>query len=407
MSGWPERPLGELIDLFDYRRVPLSSAQRQQRQGEYPYYGAQGIIDWIDDYIFDGRYLLIPEDGENLNSRKLPIAYFADGKFWVNNHAHIARARPGAAVDRFIQCALQATNISGFVTGAAQPKLNQANLLRIPIRCPDVATQRRVAAVFDALDGLIENNTRRIEILEEMAQAIYREWFVNFRYPGHEDVPLVDSELGPIPDGWRICTVADLCDRIQSGGTPRRTEPAFWDGGDVPWYKTGDLTDSILLDPSEFITAEAVSRSTARMFEPETILMAIYGSPTVGRLGLVSTPSSCNQAALGLSAKLGVVTIEYLWFVLAERRTYLNRVAQGAAQQNVSKTVVCSVPVVLPPHELAKDFTDIAGPPWRLAHMLTRQNRALRATRDLLLPRLISGEVDVSGLDIEVGELVS
>ncbi|HZS59847.1 MAG TPA: restriction endonuclease subunit S, partial [Gemmatimonadaceae bacterium] len=202
MREWRPVELGDVIELFDYKRVPLSSAQRKNRKGQYPYYGAQSVIDYVDDYIFDGRYILIPEDGENLNSRKLPIAYFADGKFWVNNHAHVAKARKEVAVDRFVQSALEASDISGFITGAAQPKLSQANLLRIPLLLPELDEQRRIAAILDALDDLIENNRQRIALLEQMAQAIYREWFVHFRYLGYEDDTLVDSALGPIPDGW-------------------------------------------------------------------------------------------------------------------------------------------------------------------------------------------------------------
>jgi type I restriction enzyme, S subunit len=247
MSEWRERPLSDLIDLYDSKRVPRSAAQHKSRQGPYPYYGAQSVIDHIDDFIFDGRYILIPEDGENLTSRKLPIAYFAEGKFWVNNHAHIAKARPGVAVDRFVQSALESTDISGFVTGAAQPKLSQANLLRVPILAPAYGTQERIGEVLDAFDDLIENNRRRVELLEQMAQAIYREWFVHFRYPGHEHDELVDSPLGPIPSGWTTGSVADVCSRVQAGGTPRRGVSEFWDDGDVPWYKTGDLTDSVLI----------------------------------------------------------------------------------------------------------------------------------------------------------------
>ena len=101
-TEWIDTTIGDVIDIFDYKRIPLSGSQRKNRQGQYPYYGASGVIDYIDDYIFNGQYLLIAEDGENLNSRKLPVAFFAKGKFWVNNHAHIVRAKAGVADDHFI-----------------------------------------------------------------------------------------------------------------------------------------------------------------------------------------------------------------------------------------------------------------------------------------------------------------
>ena len=127
-KDWRTAKLGNVIQLFDHQRVPLNSRERRERQGKYPYYGAQGIIDYIDGYIFDGRYILVAEDGENLNSKKLPLALFADGKFWVNNHAHILRGKSDVVDDSFLLACLNNADIKPFVTGAAQPKLSQANL---------------------------------------------------------------------------------------------------------------------------------------------------------------------------------------------------------------------------------------------------------------------------------------
>jgi len=285
--------------------------------------------------------------------------------------------------------------------GAAQQNLSQAQIRDFSLQVPDIATQRMLADVLGSLDDLIENNRRRIELLEEMAQAIYREWFVHFRFPGHEDATFVDSPLGPIPDGWEVRSLSDLCSRIQAGGTPKRSEPAFWSDGTVDWYKTGDLTDSILIRSSEQITEHAVASSSTRTFEPETILMAIYGSPTVGRLGLVETTSSANQAALGLIADPSVSSTAHLWFALRELREPLNRIAQGAAQQNVSKQKVADAQVISAPSEVINHFTVSAGVPWRLGHRLAHANAGLAGLRDLLLPKLVTGEIDVSDLDLD------
>ena len=142
-KGPQETTIGDIVEFFDRQRIPLSGKQRKERQGPYPYYGASGVIDHIDDYIFDGRYILIAEDGENLNSRKLPVAFFAEGKFWVNNHAHIVRAIPGIADDDFICAWFAQANISGYITGAAQPKLSQENLKRISLNLPPYLKQKK------------------------------------------------------------------------------------------------------------------------------------------------------------------------------------------------------------------------------------------------------------------------
>ena len=140
-STFPTAKLGDVIDLFDSQRVPLNSRQRHERQGRYPYYGAQGVIDHIDGYIFDGRYILVAEDGENLNSKKLPLALFANGKFWVNNHAHILRGKADIADDTYLLACLNNADIKPYVTGAAQPKLSQGNLRLIEIPLPSLSIQ--------------------------------------------------------------------------------------------------------------------------------------------------------------------------------------------------------------------------------------------------------------------------
>ena len=128
---WHEGTLGEVIDFYDHKRIPLSSSQRESFQGKYRYYGAQGVIDYVKDFLFNGSYLLVAEDGENLRSRKQPIAFEINGKFWVNNHAHIIKAKPGVSNDKFIQSLLNTISIEAYITGAAQPKLSQANMKAI------------------------------------------------------------------------------------------------------------------------------------------------------------------------------------------------------------------------------------------------------------------------------------
>jgi len=132
MEEWKTYKLGDVVKVLDSKRIPLSSKERFERQGIYPYYGAQGIIDYIDDYIFDGSYLLIAEDGENVRAQKADIAQIATGRFWVNNHAHIVESNGNCDI-RYICYLLNNMDISGYITGSAQPKLNQANLLNIEV----------------------------------------------------------------------------------------------------------------------------------------------------------------------------------------------------------------------------------------------------------------------------------
>jgi hypothetical protein len=269
---------------------------------------------------------------------------------------------------------------------------------------PPIAPQQKIVSILSAYDELIENNARRIEILEEMAQAIYREWFVDFRYPGHEDVPLVDSELGPIPEGWAVSNLGSVCTRVQAGGTPSRKNSEFWDDGVINWFRTTELQDGFLFDSSEKISHAGLEGSSAKMFEAGSILMAIYGSPTVGRLGILTRDATCNQAALALVPDETVISHPFLYQTLTSMREHFNSIAQGAAQQNISKATVAGTLMMLPPRPLVDLYDQMAVPMWDLTRTLTEELGNLRETRDLLLPRLISGEIDVSELEIELAD---
>lgn len=148
----------EIAINFDKKRIPLSAMEREKRKGEYRYYGAQGIIDYIDDYIFDGKYLLIAEDGENLKSNKQNIAQIVNGKFWVNNHAHIIQTNDKCNID-YLNYYLNSTDISGYITGSAQPKLSQANLNNIDLVLPDIKIQEKITSILLTIDEKIAINS--------------------------------------------------------------------------------------------------------------------------------------------------------------------------------------------------------------------------------------------------------
>lgn len=151
--------LGDVIINYDKMRVPLSSMQRVNRHGEYRYYGAQGVIDYIDDYIYDGTYMLIAEDGENLKSKKQSIAQIVSGKLWVNNHAHVLQAKEGYNL-WYLCYLINSMDLSGYITGSAQPKLSQANMNAIPIELPDKKTQDSVVSLLQSFDLKIRYNKR-------------------------------------------------------------------------------------------------------------------------------------------------------------------------------------------------------------------------------------------------------
>lgn len=179
-EGWTRAPLESLVMNHDGRRIPVKSSDRAKRQGAYPYYGASGVIDSIDDYLFDGSYLLVAEDGANLLSRTTPIAFEASGKFWVNNHAHVLEPLSGIEL-HYLASYLNGSNLQFFITGSAQPKLTQAALNRIQVPLPPELEQTRIvnelerqlSVVADFERSIIHTLTRA----ERLRQSILRRAF--------------------------------------------------------------------------------------------------------------------------------------------------------------------------------------------------------------------------------------
>ncbi|MCL6549960.1 MAG: restriction endonuclease subunit S, partial [Acidothermus cellulolyticus] len=177
---WPLIPLGEVAQNFDARRIPLARRERDRRRGLYPYYGATGVLDYVDDFLFDGLYLLLAEDGSVEAADGKPFVQLVDGKFWVNNHAHVLKAATDEDT-KFLYYALSTVAIRPYISGSVQAKLSQANMNRILIPYPTHEHDRRaITRILGTLDDKIELNRRMSETLEQMARTLFKAWFVDF-----------------------------------------------------------------------------------------------------------------------------------------------------------------------------------------------------------------------------------
>ena len=179
-EGWELTALGNAADNLDGKRVPLKMSDRDQRHGEYPYYGASGVIDHIDDFLFDGEHLLVAEDGANLLARTTPIAFLASGRFWVNNHAHVLTFNGRASLS-YLQRYLCSIDISSYVTGSAQPKLNQKNLDRIEIPLPPLSEQKRIADILDKADAIRRKRQVELDTLSALRSSVFLRLFGELR----------------------------------------------------------------------------------------------------------------------------------------------------------------------------------------------------------------------------------
>ena len=259
---------------------------------------------------------------------------------------------------------------------------------------PPLPIQQRIAGILSAYDELIENSQRRIKLLEAMARALYREWFVHFRFPGHENHPRVPSPLGEIPQGWEVKAVAEAF-TISGGGTPSRKESAYWEGGTIQWYSPSDLTGAgtmFMDDSSDHITERGLEQSSARMFPPRSVMLT--SRATIGAIAINTHPACTNQGFITCLPNKHV-PLYFLFHWLTENVPTFQLMASGATFKEISRGVFKTIDFLQPPIELVEQFEAHATPLAEQILSLQRQVNNLRRTRDLLLPRLLSGQIDV------------
>ena len=302
---------------------------------------------------------------------------------------------------RFIYYYLNAItpSIVAVAGGAATPIVNKSSFESIKINVPPLPTQQKIAKTLSNYDDLIENNLKRIKLLEESARLTYEEWFLRFRIDGKKlDIdPTTD-----LPFGWSNKSFNSICKKISSGGTPSRANKKYWDFDDYDWVTTKELRDGYIYDTKEKISLLGLEKSSAKLFPKGTIVMAIYASPTLGRLGVITKESCFNQAAVGFIIDENFISNEFLYCKLISERVGLNALAMGAAQQNINLAKVKNYEVVIPDLELLQEFTNVTRPMFNEIENLGLQNQLLKEARDILLPRLMTGMIDTDELDIAV-----
>ncbi|MGN0724049.1 MAG: restriction endonuclease subunit S [Treponema sp.] len=175
--AWEEKKLGECVEILDSQRKPIESKERANRKGEYPYYGASGIIDYIDDYLFEGESILLGEDGANIINRNSRLAFIATGKYWVNNHAHIMKANADN-LNYFICEYLESLDYSKICAGSAQPKLTQDVIRNLTIKAPCKAEQQKIADCLSSMDSLIQNQQKVVTAWQQRKKALLQQMFI-------------------------------------------------------------------------------------------------------------------------------------------------------------------------------------------------------------------------------------
>ena len=373
-SLFKSKMLGDVLKFFNGKSITPGG------DGEYPVYGSNGLIGQNDEYTHENG-LIIGRVGAYCGAIK-----YCKAQFWASDNTIVGQPKDNSFDIRYIYYLLGDLNLNRYAGGSAQPLLTQTVLRQVSTLVPPLPTQRKIAAVLSAYDDLIENNTRRIEILEEMAQTIYREWFVEFRFPGHEGVERGESELGLIPQGWEVKSFGEVCFNFDRQRKPLSGMVRSTMQGEYPYYGAAKILDHIngyLFDGRYLLIAEDGSVITE---DGKPVLQLVTGKFWVNNHAHVvqgKTPISTNFLYLFMSnvAISGYIT--------------------GAAQPKINQDNLNRIPILSPSQGVLERFDKMIGPIFDNIATLGLKNNNLRQTRDLLLPKLISGEIDVSDLDID------
>ena len=411
-SSFPMKPLGELARIqagyaFESARFTESPTDVPLVKGENV---QQGYVDWsiakrwpeaemeaLEQFLLKPGDIVVAMDRPWVEAG-LKWAYIKPEDPPSLLVQRVARLRAGPELDQtYLRAVISSSYFSAYiqpiVTGVNVPHISGKQIASFKVPVPPLEQQRKVAALISAYDDLIANNQRRIALLESMAEEIYREWFVRMRFPGHSTAA---HERG-MPLGWQASTAAAMV-QVQGGGTPSTEISQYW-GGDIPFFSPKDSHDgAYCLQTEQSITELGLENCASRLFPKDTIFITARG--TVGNLVLAGEPMAMNQSCYALVPKID----KKPYFVFAGLRCAVN-VIKGVSNSGVFDNVVMDtfkiIPLVNPGDALRDRYNEVAGPIYEQSLVLRQANSHLRATRDALLPRLISGKLRVEALDIQ------
>lgn len=279
--------------------------------------------------------------------------------------------------------------VNSFDTGATRGNINAKTYGDMEIELPSRKVQDKIVSILSSLDRKIELNNKINADLEEMAQAIFKNRFVDFE--PFKDGKFVDSELGMIPEGWKVGTLGEFC-KCLLGGTPSRSKEEYWNG-EVNWINSGEINKFRILEASEKITELGLAKSATKLLPKKTTVLAITGA-TLGQVSLLEIDSCANQSVIGVLEN-AEVPYEYIYPFIKDRIEMLIQHQTGGAQQHINKDNVESLIFLLPAINVLEDYISLVSPMYKRIESQCFENLYLSTLRDTLLPRLMSGELEV------------
>lgn len=373
--------LNRLSELYDFQYGKGNN--NPDNGGIYPVYGSNGVIGGYDKYNSEDSPV-IGHIGANAGS-----VVWGSGKHFVTYNGVICKIKNGNN-SRYGYYVLKTANLKRLADGSAQPFLSYSQLNRVAIYLPRKEEQDRIANCLSIYDQLVENNDKRIECLEQMAENLYKEWFVRFRFPGHETAKFENG----IPRGWDIKHVGEI-GQVVSGGTPSTEIEDYWYGS-IPWITPADLSDfkGIYITSGEKnITELGLKKSSTVLMPKDTVLLS--SRAPIGYVALARNEMCTNQGFKNVVCNEKIVSPFYLYWFFKMNKATLEAFGSGATFLELSAKGLKKVKVIVPPMEIQNRFADFVKDVSEQVYQLEKKSENLSKQRDLLLPRLMNGKLEV------------
>lgn len=341
IDGWIEKELGEVLTL----NYGWSLPEKKRVVGDFPVYGSNGVVGSHNKALVPSAGLVVGRKGSagNVHLARKPFCPI-DTTFYI--------APSDTSLDlEFLYFLLLHVDLKRILGDVGVPGLNREMAYKERAEFPtDRDEQRKIASLLSLVQRAIEQQERLLQLTAELKKTLLHQLFTQ----GLRGEPQKQTEIGPVPESWEVGQLVDVAD-FKSGGTPSRTEPEYWKGGDIPWVKTGEVDYCVINDTEEKITVAGLENSSAKLFPPGTLLMAMYGQGiTRGKVAILGIEAATNQACVAIFHKTAV-RAKFLYYLFEHKYEYIRNLGHGANQKNLSAEILKGVAVVYP---RAKDEQD-------------------------------------------------
>ena len=388
MSEWKKVKLGEVCEISAGGDRPQIFSNHRTDKCRIPIYSNgidnEGLYGFTDTPKNNGNAITITGRGANAGT----VFYRKDPFLSI---IRLLTLTPNSEIINAKYLFYLLKNKTFLSTGSAQPQITVPNISQFEIEFnPDIETQHRIATILSRYDSLIENYQKQIKLLEEAAQRLYKEWFVDLHFPGHENTNIVDG----VPVGWEKKKISDICQTV-GGGTPSTKVAEYYDDGNIKWVTPTDITRSnclCLFDTDKKITEDGLAHSSAKILPPETILMTSRAS--VGYFGIYDCEVCTNQGFISCIPNERSYQM-YMLYNLINRVEEIRQKAGGSTYLEISKSVFRDFDIVLPSCMVLETFQEQSHKMLDCMRQIAKQLRLLTEARDRLLPKLMSGAIEV------------